>query len=391
MKRLLSITGIWAVTLGFMATALSPVALAATKPAAAPTTNSAKQGQALEIAPPVINLNANPGQTVTTRIYLRNISSGDLVVKGQANDFVAAGEDGTPKVLLQDTTNNPYSLKDWIATPQSLLLVPKEIKTMDITIRVPGNASPGGHYGVIRFTATPPSLKDTGVSLSASLGALILFTVNGKIDHNLSVKEFSVNHGGKSGSLFESGPVNFVEKIRNDGNVHEQPSGTVTVTNMFNKPVGGVNVNRPPRNILPGSVRKFEQALDKSVIGNTKLFGRYKAVMKVTYDGGKTLTATKTFWVIPYKLIAALAVLLVAGFFVVRALIRRYNRRVIEKAQRGGPHGPQQGPPPAPPSDSQNPAPPQPSQSQEPPQGQQDQAESQSQGQDEDQGPYPTA
>src|SRR3546814_554063 len=66
-------------------------------------------GQALEIAPPVINIKANPGETVKTTISLRDVSTSPLVVRNQINDFVAAGEDGTPKILLDDTAeSSPY-------------------------------------------------------------------------------------------------------------------------------------------------------------------------------------------------------------------------------------------------------------------------------------------
>ncbi|HEX5744282.1 MAG TPA: hypothetical protein VFX84_02415, partial [Candidatus Saccharimonadales bacterium] len=173
----------------------------------------------------------------------------------------------------------------------------------------------------------------------ASLGALVLFTVNGKINHDLSIKEFSVNHGGSSGTVLESGPVSFVVRAHNSGNVHEQPIGQVSVTDMFDRKVGAVNINSPPRNILPSSTRKFEQALDKSVIGNKKLFGRYKADLKLTYGNPEqTVTASTVFWVIPYRLIAALAIALVALFFILRSALRRYNRRIIEKA-RGSDQG----------------------------------------------------
>ena len=46
------------------------------------------------------------------------------------------------------------------------------------------------------------------------------------------------------------------------------------------------------------------------------------------------LTASLAFWVIPYKLIFIIALLLVVGFFVLRRLIRGYNRRVVERAQQ---------------------------------------------------------
>lgn len=317
---------------------LPATALAAAPPApAAPTPQStANNGQALEIAPPVIYLSANPGQNIKTQIFLRNISKGNLIVSGQANDFVAAGEDGTPKLLVNNDQPDPYSLKAWVAPPTNLLLVPKEIKTMAITINIPANASPGGHYGVIRFTATPPELQGTGVSLSASLGALILLTVNGNIKEQLSVKEFSVNHNGKTASLFQSGPLNFLERFSNTGNIHEQPTGQVVITDMFGRKFAAVNVNSPPKSILPQSIRRFEEPLDSTVIGNKKMFGRYHANLKVTYGTNKQqLASTITFWVIPYKLVAIVIIVLIAAFFLIRFGLRRYNRYILNRANKG--------------------------------------------------------
>ncbi len=324
----------------FIALLLASVTLFASSlgglvPFVSAATNPADNGQALEIAPPVIYQTANPGQTIKLQIFLRNVSKGNLIVRGQANDFTASGEDGTPKLILDSKESDPYSLRDWVSPPSSLLIVPKEIKTMNITVRVPRDASPGGHYGVIRFTATPPELDGTGVSLSASLGALVLLTVNGDIKEDLSVKEFYTNKDGKRSSIFESTPINFVERFENKGNVHEQPTGQVTITNMFGKKVAAVNVNVPPKSVLPGSIRKFEQPLNKEVIGNKKLFGRYRAKLSVTYgEDKKVLTASLAFWIIPYKLIALTIIGLIAAFFVLRFAIRRYNRYILARSRK---------------------------------------------------------
>lgn len=309
------------------------VAAAATPAPAAPTT-SPTAGQALEIAPPVINISANPGQTVTTQIKLRDISSSKLIVRGQINDFVAAGEDGTPKILLDDNEPNPYSLKGWITPLAQMTLEPRQVKDLPVIIKVPADAAPGGYYGVVRFTATAPELQDTGVSLSASLGSLLLVRVNGAAKEGLEIAEFSMNDGGKSKTLFESTPVKFVERLKNTGNIHEQPAGQVTITDMFGNKVATVNVNLPPRNILPNSIRKFEQNLDSAVIGDKMLFGRYTANLLVTYGSNKqTVTSSLVFWVIPWRLIAAVIVGLIVGFFLLRFAIKRYNQRIIERSQ----------------------------------------------------------
>lgn len=293
-------------------------------------------GQALEIGPTVVVLNANPGETVTADIKIRNVSSGNLIIQGEINDFVASGEDGTPKILLDETEvkNNPYSIQSWISPLPALELVPKQIETQSVIISIPSNAAPGGYYGVVRFTSTPPELDGTGVSLSASLGSLILLKVNGEVTEKLSVADFyATQNDGSSKSLFETAPIQFVARIKNEGNIHETPTGQITVTDMFNNKIAAVNVNLGTNNVLPNSIRKFEQPLDSSVIGNKMLFGRYNATLKLTYGANnKEITQTIEFWVIPYTLIATIIIGLVGGFFVLRYAIRTYNKRIIAKA-----------------------------------------------------------
>lgn len=292
-------------------------------------------GQALEIAPPVLTLSGDPGQTIKSEVSLRDVSTSSLLVTGEVNDFTAGGEDGTPKLLLDEGETSPYSMKDWFAPLSRLTLKPREIKKLPITIRIPADAAPGGYYSVVRFTATPPELDGTGVSLSASLGALVLMRVNGQAKEGIEVSSFEVTKNNKVNTLFESTPLTFVTRLKNTGTVHEQPTGSATITDMFGKTVAAVNVNLPPRNILPQSTRKFESNLDKSVIGDKKLFGRYTATLKMTYGSNKqTITSQTTFWVIPYRVIGIAIAAMIIAFFVLRFMIRRYNRHIIQQAQK---------------------------------------------------------
>ncbi|HET8709448.1 MAG TPA: hypothetical protein VFL85_04165, partial [Candidatus Saccharimonadales bacterium] len=312
MKRSLSLLSLAVGTLVYAASLAAPAALAATSTIKS-TPSAPGSGQALEISPPAITMSGNPGQTLRAQISLRDVSQGNLLVSNQINDFVAAGEDGTPKILMgKDANDSPFSMRKWVVPLPKMLLEPRQIKTLPVIIHIPKNASPGGHYGVIRFSGTAPNVKGSGVALSASLGALMLITVKGPITEKLSLQELSVaklnkdNSLGQPAKLFESAPLGFIEKIKNEGNVHEQPAGNVIIKDMFGKPVAGVNINLPPRNILPDSTRRFTQPLDKSVIGNKRLFGHYTATMTLKYGKGQTLTAKTAFWVIPWKLILAI-------------------------------------------------------------------------------------
>jgi len=300
-----------------------PAQAASTAPVSTP-------GQGLEISPPVMELNANPGQTINVKITLRDITSGPLVVTGQADDFGAKNETGDPEILLNETGASRYSLKYWITQVPSLTLQSQQLQTLSIPINVPANAEPGGHYGVIRFTGLPPSLAGTGVSLSASIGTLILMRVAGKITESLDNTQFYASQNGHQHSFFEYGPLTISERIHNGGDVHVQPVGHVSVYNMFNHRIAYLAINSAEGNILPASIRRFDQSLNQS-----HLFGRYHATYSVVYgDTHKTLSASMAFWVIPWKLILIILVLLVAALYATRLGIRRYNRHIIESAKR---------------------------------------------------------
>jgi hypothetical protein len=304
---------------------ISPVwaAPAASQPATNP-------GQGLEISPPLIEVTANRGQTVTISIRLRNVTSGELAVSGTADDFGAKNETGDPQILLNETGATRYSLKYWVAGVPDFSLAPQEVKTAQIQINVPANAEPGGHYGVIRFTGTPPNLQGTGVSLSASIGALVLLKVNGAITDKLSVAEIFVSKDGKRGSFFENGPLALSERIKNEGSVHEKPDGKVTVYNWLGSKVAELPISSPAHNVLPDSIRRFDQ-----VFGHKNLFGHYTVQLTASYAANKTLTSQKIgFWVIPWKLILLILALIIVLYWLLRQSLHRYNRYIIEKASK---------------------------------------------------------
>jgi hypothetical protein len=304
----------------------------------AQTAPSNADGQALEIAPTIISLTADPGQTITRKIKLRDVSTNKLIVTSQINDFVAGGEvGGIPNVILERDKTNPYSIINWVSPLADLTLEPKQVKELSVTITVPTNASPGGYYGVVRFTATPPELESTGVALSASLGSLVFIKVNGDAKESLVIEEFSINKNGKTGSIFESAPLNFVERLNNTGNMFERPVSQVAITDMFGNKIAGVNLSlgSDGENILPQSIRKFEKPLDEETIGKKILFGRYRADLSVTYgDKKQVITQSIEFWVIPYTLIALGIAILVGGFITLRFAIIRYNRYIIGKSYK---------------------------------------------------------
>jgi hypothetical protein len=196
-------------------------------------------------------------------------------------------------------------------------------------VNVPSDAEPGGHYGVLRFSGRAPDLENTGVGLSASTGMLMLIRVAGDVKESASLAEFFTASEGNQTSLFESSPIGFVTRIKNDGNIHVKPVGLIEVRDAFGNSVSTVTVNDTKSNVLPGSIRRFEGSIKQDW-----MFGMYTADLTLGYGTtGQALTNTITFWVIPYKLILTVLIGLITLVFIASRLIKVYNKRIIAKAQ----------------------------------------------------------
>lgn len=295
-------------------------------------------GQALEIAPPVVSLTADPGEVINTQISIRDVAPTSLIVTSQVNDFTSSDrEDGTPVLLGVDepAEPSPYSIIPWVDALPELQLAPREIEKLPVTIRVPKDAAPGGYYGVIRFTATPPELDQTGVSLSASLGALVFIRVNGDAKEGISIEEFYTELDDNKRTLFEGKPVNFVMRVKNTGNVHEQPVGKALIKDSFGNNIANLNINLEGRNVLPQTIRKFTTSLDKEAIGDKFLFGRYTADLTVKYGvDGQTVTASTAFWVIPWKLMILALIVILGLVFGFRHYLKQRDARLAQRYRR---------------------------------------------------------
>lgn len=294
----------------------------------------AESGQAFTISPPLLEMEATPGDVLKAKISLTNVSSGTLSMSVQTNDFGSKNETGEPNIIFDENHDTPYSMKSWVSKPGDFILRSKETRDLVVPIKVPMNAEPGGHYAVIRFTGTTPAGESQQVALSASIGSLVLLKVAGDIQQSATVEDFySATQKFEKSSFFESPPLSLVARIRNSGNIHIKPSGTVVVTDMFGKEVSTARMNgdpsdakNTPGSILPQSVRRFD------VPQKEGWFGRYTANMTLNYGDGKVLEKTTSFWVVPYRLI--LAVILVVGLAVFGLIkgIKRYNAYIIKKS-----------------------------------------------------------
>jgi len=255
----------------------------------------------LTIIPPKFELFGNPGDTINEKIRVRNESDSPATYTIVIEDFTTSGEEG--QVVLEEGDNvTSFSLAKWIETSsKDLILQPKEEKSINFIITIPKGAEPGGHYASILFqTGESSQLSESGASVAHRVGSLVLLRVSGNVAENAKIEEFSAP------KYLERGPVGIMLRLKNEGNTHIIPQGTIVITDLFGKKVDEIPLDS--RNVLHGATRKMLTNWDKN-----NILGNYTATMIATYGQNKQpLTASIKFTVIPKVVLIASVIGLIA-------------------------------------------------------------------------------
>lgn len=287
---------------------------------------SAGTAQGVQLSPSIIELNAKRGGTYTLTVEVTNVTAGDLEYRVSTNDFTSKNETGSPKILYDSSLPPQVSIRSWVASVPDFRLGSHKSAKIEFHVTVPRDAEPGGHYGVLDFSGSNTKIKQTGVGLTASAGTLLLVKIAGDVKEQASVASFYTENNGKASNFFEMSPVNFVTRVQNSGNMHLKPFGSIELKNMVGTIVATLPVNKIQSNVLPSSIRRFDNKY------GDYMFGLYTASVTLGYGSqGQAIMASTSFWVIPYKLIATILLVLALIAFILRRLQVAYNRRVIKK------------------------------------------------------------
>jgi hypothetical protein len=300
---------------------------------------------ALTITPVRLEISGNPGEVVSKEMTLFNESdTAETFFVSYAN-FEAQGETGNPAFV-----NAKDDLGTWMQAPYSVSVAPKQSETVLIKITIPNDATPGGHFAAIFWGTVPPNTTSNAVTIGAKTGLLILLRVNGDVNENGGLLEFSTKNNQK---FYTALPVSFYYRFQNTGGDRIKPTGDIKMKDIFGITEKKISGNPVDGNILPNSVRKFEiiwEGKDGPVSqdeGNKGgffsqvryewrnfAFGHYNAKMTLAYGTkGEIATGKYGFWVLPWHLLIVIIVLLALAFIIIRKLLISYNKWVIHRAK----------------------------------------------------------
>lgn len=286
-----------------------------------------EKGQGLTLSPPLTEMTLLPGQTYPLTIKLSNPTRELVELYPTAMNFKAKGEGGEPTFSSASEEGGGFSLANWITFSQSkLALTPQQVMEFNYQIKVPGNAEPGGHYGVVFFATTPPKPDQnlSQVAIASMVGSLILIKVPGAITESANLAEFSADK-----KFYSNPPVNLTTRIANLGNIHFKPQGDIKITNWRGKKVSSLTLNESKGNILPDSTRKFSNAWSPSTSPFYKTpIGKFKANLSAVYgEGNKTLSGEVVFWIIPLWLIITVSVIILLIVLLIVCLVIRKKKK----------------------------------------------------------------
>ncbi len=271
------------------------------------------------VGPGKVELEINPGESKTTAITVSNRTGGKRTFNLEVEDFTGSRNPSEAVVLLGDD-RGPYSLRDFLKFESSTFeLENGQRATIPVTVSLPTDVEPGGHYGTVLVRTT--QREATGPQSSAivsRLGVLFFVKVPGPVKEEGQLTGFNTLDGKR---IYGSGPITMRLLYENNGSVYVNPYGEIKIKNMFGQEVGSVQVD--PWFSLPQSVRLREVTWDRPF-----LFGRYTATASINRGYGNIVdTQELSFWVIPWKIAVGALVAIFLLIVIVRFIISKFEIR----------------------------------------------------------------
>ncbi len=317
--------------------------------------NSDPEALNITTSPLPISLVAQPGETVKTELRVKNSGTKPETLKVGLMKFAAYGEEGKPELKDREPGDDYF---DWVSfSTTQFSALPNEWKDLTMTITIPSSAAFGYYYAVTFQRANPKNPQDAQATaiLGGSATLVLLDVQSPNARRELQLTGFST-----SKRTYEFLPASFTIKLKNVGNVHAAPTGTIYIS-RGSEQIDTIKVNDGKGNILPSSGRIFtaewmngfpnyedkvangvvvqkngqaEKVLSwkLSQLKNIRI-GKYTAHLTMVYDDGQRdvpLDAQVDFWVIPWRALALIVGLpmLIVGIIIYLFISRwRYKNR----------------------------------------------------------------
>jgi hypothetical protein len=267
------------------------------------------EAERITLSPSSTSLAVDAGQTVTGSMKVVNDGTVSYGFNVYARPYAVSNEAYDPDFTKQAANTGVYK---WVQFNQTAYTIePGQTIEVKYTLRVPADAAPGGHYGVLFAETNERGLEGTGVARKKRVGNLLYITVNGAYKTEGNLKEFILPFW-----QFKA-PVVSSLRLQNTGNADFKTKVTTTAKSLFGQ-TKFTYMGDPI--VLPGTTRLVEMKWEKA-----PAFGLFKVQQTAEFLGkkhehsGYVLIAPRWF---PITLVL---ILLAVGTYAIRQ--KRQSRR----------------------------------------------------------------
>ena len=231
----------------------------------------------ISLSPSVVMLTGQPGQAHRQTLRLTNHTSRELAFRLEAQDVVA--DEGRRAFLAAGERRGSIAATA-VFSPKEIVIAPGAVGTADVTLTMSPGSSIRGVAAIFRGLTVVGSQR--GVAMTASLGALITFTLSGETRIEAGAADVS--------EQTETRNLAVTEWVTNVGTEPVVAGGAAALLNDAGTLIGKIPVE--PQRLMPGERLAFKAEYPELLAS-----GRYRAVLSLEYDdhARKVLTRTAEF------------------------------------------------------------------------------------------------
>lgn len=293
------------------------------------------QAKAVSVSPAIEEISVDAGSQKEFSVLVTNDEPKTVTYAITIQKFIPEGDNGRVQFLSPQNTDG---LPNWIYLDASTLTLRSgESKKLSVSLRVPQEAIPGGHYAALFLTQTSLDVASgQNVSAVPRIGILVFATVNGAI-----VERLSLNNAYTEQVDSSHFPVRFVVDVGNQGSVHVQPSIRIDVTNLFGQTVATIDGNASKGRVLPGSKRIYTADWSKEGVSrdgsffeqlkqewNDGAIGWYQAKIQVASRVGSSGNMVVHFQIWPWRVILVGSGIVLFIVCILSIVIMRRRRQI---------------------------------------------------------------
>ncbi len=281
------------------------------------STSVAHAAPQYSVLPLVIDESLEAHDIINREITLTNTGSEPVTLYPSINNISVEEGGGVQEFLAPVESDRTTSLTAWVEMPRSGIdLKPGEVRTLPITVRIPGNAEPGEYHAFIGFGhGRNRAEAEAQVRNGRAPGTVTSIVIEDKTFSFLKIAGFVIDrfvtHADNQAAVYT---------FQNPGDEPLTPKGEIIIYDSSGKEVSTIPVNAEEISVPPGGEHVFSASVPIS-----GLFGKYKALLSVEYGGAQrgSVQDIGFFYALPLHVL----IWVVGGFLILVAFAAWYTHR----------------------------------------------------------------